>query len=138
MPSNAMPPSGARFIHVAATSGALAVLAVAVFLLVRNQPVADPRLFFVLRVLLSFSAAALGAKIPGFLNIRWSGSGLVVRAGGALALFALTFLFTPDLLVDQAGKPPTSISAPGGVAAQSIDNSPITIDSPTLGANPSK
>ena len=54
-----------------------------------------------LRVLLSLSAATLGASIPGFLNLRWSGGGLVVRAGGALALFVLTFVYTPDLVKDQ-------------------------------------
>jgi hypothetical protein len=71
------------------------------FLLVRNEPIADPRLFFALRVVLSFSAATLGATIPGFLNLKWSGAGLVVRAGGALALFVLTFVYTPDLVKDQ-------------------------------------
>jgi hypothetical protein len=67
------------------------------FLLVRNQAIADPRLFFVLRVVLSLSAATLGATIPGFLTVRWSGHGLAIRAGGAIALFVLTFVYTPDL-----------------------------------------
>jgi hypothetical protein len=39
----------------------------------------------------------LGATIPGFLDMSWSGLGLAVRAGGALALFVLTFTYTPDL-----------------------------------------
>ena len=73
------------------------------FLLIRNEPVADPRLFFGLRLLLSFGAAALGASIPGFLNVGWSGGGLAVRAGGALALFVLTFVYTPDLVTAQGG-----------------------------------
>jgi hypothetical protein len=72
-----------------------------VFLLVRNEPIVDPRLFFGLRLLLSFGAAALGASIPGFLNVGWSGGGFAVRAGGALALFLLTFVYTPDLVKDQ-------------------------------------
>jgi hypothetical protein len=79
------------------------IVGLAVFLLIRNQPIADPKLFFVLRVVLSLSAATLGASIPGFLNLRWSGGGLVVRAGGALALFVLTFFYTPDLVKDQDG-----------------------------------
>jgi hypothetical protein len=95
---------------------ALVVVGPAVFLFVRNQPIADPKLFFVIRVVLSFSAAALGATIPGFLDIRGSGGGLVLRAGGALAL-VLTFVYTPDVLLDQNERPQTTISAPGGVAS---------------------
>jgi hypothetical protein len=94
-----MPP----FDRIGATVGALIIVGLAVFLLIRNQPIADPKLFFVLRVVLSLSAATLGASIPGFLNLKWSGGGLAVRAGGALALFVLTFVYTPDLVKDQGG-----------------------------------
>jgi tetratricopeptide (TPR) repeat protein len=111
-------------LRIAATSAALVVVGLAVFLLARNQPIADPKLFFVLRVALSFSTATLGATIPGFLNIRWSGGGMVLRAGGALALFALTYVYTPDLVAEKAQ---TTQNAPGGVIANSITNSPITI-----------
>ena len=128
MPSDAARPTGLQFDRLAATLAALVVVGLAVFLLVRNQPIADPKLFFVLRVVLSFSAATLGATIPGFLDIRWSGSGLAIRAGGALALFVLTFVYTPDVLMDQGGRAQTTISAPGGVASQSITGSPITIN----------
>ena len=89
------------FDRVAATLAALVIVGLMVFLLIRNEPIADPRLFFGLRLVLSLSAATLGASIPGFLNVNWSGGGLVVRAGGALALFVLTFVFTPDLVTDQ-------------------------------------
>jgi hypothetical protein len=89
------------FDRIAATIAALVIVGLAVFLLIRNQPIADPRLFFVMRVVLSLSAATLGASIPGFLNLKWSGRGLAARAGGALALFVLTFIFTPDLVKDQ-------------------------------------
>jgi hypothetical protein len=89
------------FDRIAATVVALVIVALAVFLLIRNQPIADPRLFFVLRVVISLSAATLGASIPGFLNLKWSGGGLAVRAGGALALFVLTFVYTPDLVQGQ-------------------------------------
>jgi hypothetical protein len=89
------------FDRIAVTVAALVIVGLAVFLLVRNQPIADPKLFFVFRVVLSLSAATLGASIPGFLNLRLSGGGLLVRAGGALALFVLTFVYTPDLVKDQ-------------------------------------
>jgi hypothetical protein len=89
------------FDRIAATVAALVIVGLAVFLLIRNQPIADSRLFFVMRVVLSLSAATLGASIPGFLNLTWSGGGLAARSGGALALFVLTFVFTPDLVKDQ-------------------------------------
>jgi hypothetical protein len=70
----------------------------------------------------------LGATIPGFLSVGWSGSGLTVRAGGALALFVLTYLFTPDLATKQGPGAQITISAPGGVGAGQINNSPITVN----------
>jgi hypothetical protein len=75
VPPNAARLPGFQFDRVTATLAALVVVGLAVFLLVRNQPIADPKLFFVLRVVVSFSAAVLGATIPGFLDIRWSGGG---------------------------------------------------------------
>src|SRR5580700_4848349 len=109
IPSNAARAPSPQSDRIAAMLAALVVVSLAVFLLVRNQPIADPKLFFVLRVLLSFSAAILGATLPGFLDIRWSGSGVALRAGGALALFVLTFVYTPDVLPDQSGKTQTTI-----------------------------
>src|SRR3954462_3971714 len=80
-----------QFDRIAATCAALVIVGLAVFLLIRNEEITDPRLFFLLRVVLSFSTATLGATIPGLLEIGWSGRGLAIRAGGALALFVLTF-----------------------------------------------
>jgi hypothetical protein len=77
-----------------------------------------PGCFFVLRVVISFSAAALGATIPGFLNLKWSGGGLAVRAGGALALFVLTFVYTPDLVRDQGH--------PGGTQIHQHSEGPLS------------
>ena len=99
-------PPSPLFDRVAATCAALVIVGLAVFLLIRNQPIADPRLFLVLRVVVSFGAAALGATIPGFLELGWRGRGLAIRAGGALALFVLTFVYTPDLVIEQAGRGP--------------------------------
>jgi hypothetical protein len=127
-----------QFDRIAATCAALVVVGLAVFLLVRNEEIVDPRLFFVLRVVLSSSAGTLGAAIPGFLEIGWSGRGLAIRAGGALALFVLTFLYTPDLVTKQGQGGQTTISAPGGVAAGSIDKSPITINPQPPASAPTK
>lgn len=88
------------FDRVSATIAALTIVGLAVFLLIRNEPISDDQLFFVLRVVISFSVAVLGATIPGFLDVKWSGSGLAIRAGGALALFVLTLVYTPNLVKD--------------------------------------
>jgi hypothetical protein len=130
-----------QFDRIAATCAALVIVGLAVFLLVRNQEIASPQLFFALRLVLSLSAAILGATIPGFLELSWSGRGAAIRAGGALALFVLTFLFTPDLVNDpkkqNQGGP--TISAPGGVAADSIRGGTFNINPPPKDApSPSK
>ena len=124
MPADPGRPTGLQFDRVAATLAALIVVGLAVFLLVRNEPIADPKLFFVLRVVVSFSAATLGATIPGFLDIRWSGSGLAIRAGGALALFVLTFVYTPDLVAGQGRLGPhINQSSSGPLSPPIVNNS---------------
>jgi len=123
-------PVPVQFDRIAATLAALVIIALAVFLLIRNEKIADPQLFFVLRVVLSLSAATLGATIPGFLELGWSGRGAAIRAGGALALFVLTFLYTPDLINDpkQQGRGGTTVNAPGGVGAGIINGGTFNID----------
>lgn len=101
MPRTVSNPQTLTFDRIAGILAALLIVVLAVFLLIRNEPIADPRLFIALRVVLSLSASTLGATIPGFLNVGWSGGGLAVRAGGALALFVLTFMYTPDHVTDQ-------------------------------------
>lgn len=118
-----------QFDRIVATCAALVVVCLGVYLLVRNEPIADPRLFLVMRVLLSFSTALLGATIPGFLEVGWSGTGLAIRAGGALALFVLTFLYTPNLVIVEGQNSPSSTIAQGGVViGRDNNNSPITIN----------
>jgi len=123
--------------RIAATCAALAIVGLVVFLLIRNEAIADPRLFFALRLVLSFGTAVLGATIPGFLSVGWSFGGLTVRAGGALALFVLTYLYTPDLVTQQDLRSQITISAPGGVAAGEINNSSIKVN-PSPAAAPVK
>ena len=127
MPKSVAGQANVGFDRIAAVCAGLVILCLVVFLLVRNEEIADARLFFALRLVLSFAAAVLGATIPGFLSVGWTSGGLTVRAGGALALFVLTFLYTPDLANKQTGQ--VTISAPGGVAAGEIKNSPINVNS---------
>ena len=68
------------------------------WVVIRNEPFADSNIVVVLRTLLSLSTAVLGFTVPGFLHVEMRGRGFVIRAGGALALFVLTFFFTPRVL----------------------------------------
>jgi len=88
---------GAVFERRVALFTAVAIVAAVVYLVFRNEPFADPNLVVIFRTVLSLATGLLGATIPGFLNIRYSLKGFVIRAGGALALFVLTFVFTPKV-----------------------------------------
>ena len=95
-----------------------AAVAVSIFLLVgwlavRNEPFADPNLVVLLRIVLSVAAGILGAMIPGFLGLAWSGRGLAVRAGGALALVILSLVWSPAVI--QAPTPAQAEPFPPGL-----------------------
>jgi hypothetical protein len=68
------------------------------WLVLRNQRFADPNLVVILRIIISLAVAVLGATIPGFLQFDWKGQGAVIRAGGALALFIVTYLLSPSVV----------------------------------------
>ncbi len=74
-------------------------IATNVFLLIRNQPIADPNLVVVLRILLSLMVAIFGASVPGMLRVDLTTKkGVAIRATGALALFVISFVMTPKVL----------------------------------------
>lgn len=81
--------------RVVAGVAAAVVMLLIVYLVVRNVPFADPNLVVLTRIVLSLAVAVFGATVPGFLNVGWSLNGIVIRAGGALALFVLSLVFTP-------------------------------------------
>ncbi len=68
------------------------------WLVIRNEPFADPNLVVLFRIVLSISLGVLGMTIPGFLRFTWSGKGLVVRAGGAVALVILSYIYSPAVI----------------------------------------
>jgi hypothetical protein len=77
------------------------------YLILLGRPFADSNLAAMARILLSLACAVLGATVPGFLNIDLSMKGVLIRAGGALALFVLTFFFAPSIIdnsVQQEGR----------------------------------
>ena len=63
-------------------AAAIIIVALVILLAWRNQALTDPNLVVMVRIVLSLAVAALGATIPGFLNVSLEGSGLAVRAGG--------------------------------------------------------
>jgi hypothetical protein len=52
--------------------------------------------FEVIRIILALAAGGVAAMIPGFLNLKLGvGTNLVLRAGGALAVFAIVYFYSP-------------------------------------------
>ncbi|MBM6447521.1 hypothetical protein JQF37_28415 [Pseudomonas sp. MIL9] len=56
----------------------------------------------VFRTILALAGAGIGAVIPGFMEVRFQ---KWLRAGGALAVFAVLYFFSPANLVVQAAAP---------------------------------
>jgi hypothetical protein len=77
---------------------ALFIIALVAYVIVRGEPLRDQNYALFLRILLSAAMAIIGAVIPGFLTVDLSGRGVAIRAGGALALFVVTYFFSPTVL----------------------------------------
>ncbi len=95
-----------------AFGAAIACLGVLAYLLVRGEPFADPNLAVIARIFMSLAAAIFGTTVSGIFMISWSKPGLVVRAGGALALFLVTFWGTPTIAVEALGPPQVQLQRP--------------------------
>lgn len=83
---------------ITAVAVAFFIVGLISFLVIRDKPFSDLNFAVFARILLSLSCAVLGAVIPGFLQVDLHKKGLAIRAGGALALFVLTFFFTPSVI----------------------------------------
>lgn len=56
--------------------------------------------YSVFRITLSLAAAGVAAMIPGFINLDLSsGTQILIRAGGAIAVFVIVFFFNPAPLI---------------------------------------
>jgi hypothetical protein len=82
--------------RVAAVLAGMAVVALICFLAIRNQRL-DPQIALYVRLILSLAVAVLGGTVPGFLHLQLKRRGNSLRAGGALALFVLTYVYTPNM-----------------------------------------
>jgi hypothetical protein len=76
------------------------VFALVAYLVIRNESIADPQIASMLRIFISLAVNVLGATIPGLLQVDWSLKGFTIRAAGALALFVITYFYSPKLAPD--------------------------------------
>jgi hypothetical protein len=104
------------------------VVILVVWLVVRNEPFADPNLVIILRIIISLAVAVLGGTIPGFLQIGWKTKGMTIRAGGALALFVLTYLLSPTVLKTHQEDRKSVLTAPTSLLLR-VENNGTTITS---------
>jgi hypothetical protein len=79
------------------TFGVMFVAAMLVLAIAFPQPTSFQ--YEVFRIVLAIACGGVAAVIPGFLAINMDVKGLVIRAGGALAVFLLVYFFSPAKLV---------------------------------------
>jgi len=116
----------------------LAALATVLWLAFRGGDLTEQQ-FEILRIVLALAGGGVGAIIPGFLHLNLkAGSTLALRAGGALAVFVVLYFWSPARWQPAAGGHQVTMSAPGGVAASNISQSPITINNHSAGTMPAK
>jgi hypothetical protein len=95
--------------------------------------------FEILRIVLALAGGGIGAVIPGFLDLHLkSGRKLALRAGGALAVFVVLYFWSPARWQTASGGKITTMEAPGGVASESVNHSPITINNNSTPTTPAK
>lgn len=81
----------------AAVFGATFVIALIVLAIAFPKPTSFQ--YGVFRIVLSLAVAGVAAMIPGFIDLKMEpGLGVVIRAGGALAIFVVVYFFNPAQL----------------------------------------
>lgn len=82
-------------VAISGSLGVFVMLFVAIFI-----PTPTEFQYFIFRVIISISGAGIGGIIPGFINLRMEKEKLfAIRAGGAIALFIITYLINPPSLI---------------------------------------
>jgi len=103
--------------------------------LVVAVPNPTPSQWFVFRVVLALAAGGVGAVIPGLLVVHVS---TVVRAGGALALFALIYCLNPPAMLTKPQEPAAIRQTTRGDKSPAIvSGGDVTVQNPP-GAPPEK
>lgn len=83
---------------------AIAILVLVFIVVLRKDPFTDDNQVVLIRIALSLAVGVIGAVVPGFLQVDLKVKGIAIRAGGALALFVITFFFSPNVLPLAASK----------------------------------
>lgn len=87
-------------------------------------PKPTPFQYSVFRITLSLAVAGVAAMIPGFINLDVNPNvGLLIRAGGALAVFVIVFFFNPALLAVQDSEPPKQLEQVAAVCYSIVEDS---------------
>ncbi len=103
-----------------------ALLAIVVFI-----PNPTSYQFEVIQIILALAAGGVAAMIPGFLNLKLGlGTNLAIRAGGALAVFAVVYFYSPAHWVSpEPPAPNISQKTEGANSPNVIGNGDININS---------
>jgi hypothetical protein len=102
-----------------------ALLALVIFI-----PNPTPPQFEVIRIILALAAGGVAAMIPGFLNLKLGlGSNLALRAGGALAVFAIVYFYSPAHWVPSPHQSVTQTTT--GLNSPAIIGSGNTVNAPS-------
>jgi uncharacterized integral membrane protein len=72
--------------------------------------------YTIYRIVLTLAAAGVGAALPGVTNLPIASQGLAfIRAGGALAFFAIVYFSSPALIPQQSVSTPTATESSSGI-----------------------
>jgi hypothetical protein len=104
--------------------GVVFVTALLAFVIFIPNP--TPPQFEVIRIILALAAGGVAAMIPGFLNLKLGvGSNLALRAGGALAVFAIVYFYSPARWVSSPESITQTTTGPNSPAITGNNNSVI-------------
>jgi len=102
--------------------GVIFVTALLLFVLFVPNP--TPPQFEVIRIVLALAAGGVAAMIPGLLKLQLGeGANLTVRAGGALAVFAIVYFYSPAHWASPASTITQTTEAPNSPAIIGNNNS---------------
>ncbi len=115
--------------------GVVFVAALLAFIVAVPNPTIEQ--FEVVRIILALAAGGVAALIPGFLNLQLgTGADLTLRAGGALAVFAVVYFYSP---AHWSTSSPTSITqSTTGANSPAITGNNNVVGVPGPGADRSR
>lgn len=116
------------------------VFVIALLVLAVAFPNPAPFQYIVFRIVLALAGAGVAAVIPGFLSVRTDALRVAIRAGGALAVFAVVYLINPAQLVTQPNPVQSVIQQSAGPNSPNISGvqGTVTIIQPPSAESPSQ